>query len=140
MIDLTVFVPFRSLQRPFPEDQILIDMIIRNDRLPLIYVLHSRVFQLLEPVAEKEHLKLEAPVVHILIELVQKRILVDNFFNDRKLQFGGEHRGEGGFTGSNRAFHGYKGACFINANFLLKYGQFQKQTKLLYHRSAASNG
>lgn len=85
MIDLPVFVPFRSLQCTFPEDQILIDMIIRNDRLPLIYVLDRRVFKLLEPVAEKEHLQLEAPIVHILIELVQKRIFVNNFFDDRKL-------------------------------------------------------
>ncbi|MNN60779.1 hypothetical protein D3C81_1759810 [compost metagenome] len=58
-------------------------MIIGNNRFILIYVLVHGIFKLLVPVAEKEHFKLEAPVVHILIELVQERILLHNFLNHR---------------------------------------------------------
>ncbi|MNC43948.1 hypothetical protein D3C75_928370 [compost metagenome] len=83
MVNLAVFVPFRSFQSPLAKNQILINMIIGNNRFILIYVLVHGIFKLLVPVAEKEHFKLEAPVVHILIELVKERILLHNFLNYR---------------------------------------------------------
>ncbi|MNV96587.1 hypothetical protein D3C71_1916120 [compost metagenome] len=112
MIDFAVFVTFGAFQRPLAKDQVLINMIIRNNRLVLSDVVVHGIFKLLIPVAEKEHFKLEAPVVHVLIELVQERILLHNFFDDRKLQFTGQHRGKCCFTGSDRAFHCYKGCMF----------------------------
>ncbi|MNC56424.1 hypothetical protein D3C75_1060210 [compost metagenome] len=87
-------------------------MIIRYHRFTFIYVLVHGIFKLLVAVAQKKHLKLKAPVVHILIELVQERVLLNNFFNDRQLQFSGQHGCQCGFTGPDRAFHGDKRCMF----------------------------
>ncbi|MNT83635.1 hypothetical protein D3C72_2235340 [compost metagenome] len=87
-------------------------MIIRDNRFPFHYILGHGVFELLVPVAQEEHFELEAPVIHILIELVQERILFNNLFNDRKLKLSRQHGSKGSLSGPDRALYCNKRCMF----------------------------